>query len=74
MVSFHPDVFEPRGQLDKTYLALLVSRGARYMQAPGQAHVRFLKRGLRYLRGKVDLGLLFDFSKPPLRKGLYGFF
>ena len=55
-------------------LALLVSRGARYMQAPGQAHVRFLKRGLRYLRGKVDLGLMFDFSQPPLRRGIYGFF
>ena len=51
-------------------LALLVSRGARFMQAPGQTHVKFLKRGLRYLRGKVDLGLMFDFSKPPLREAV----
>jgi hypothetical protein len=36
--------------------------------------VRFLKRGLRYLRGKVDLGLKFDFSQPPMRNGFYGFF
>ena len=55
-------------------LAYLVSKGAKFMQAPGKAHISLLKKGLRYLRGKVDLGLLYDFSKPPLRQGLYGFF
>ena len=55
-------------------LAYLVSKGAKFMQAPGKAHISLLKKGLRYLRGKVDLCLLYDFSKPPLRQGLYGFF
>ena len=55
-------------------LAYLVSKGAKYMQAPGEVHVRFVKKGLRYLRGKLDLGLVYDFSRVPLRHGLYGFF
>ena len=44
------------------------------MQAPGEAHVRLIKRGLRYLRGKLDLGLVYDFSRASVRQGLYGFF
>ena len=55
-------------------LAYLVSKGAKYMQAPGEAHVRLIKRGLRYLRGKLDLGLVYDFSRASVRQGLYGFF
>ena len=55
-------------------LAFLVSKAAKFMQAPGQSHIILLKKGLRYLRGKIDLGLLFDFSRPSHRQGLYGFF
>ena len=55
-------------------LAYLVSKCAKFMQAPGEVHVKFLKRGLRYLRGKTDLGLVYDFVETPLRRGLYGFF
>ena len=55
-------------------LAFLVSKAAKFMQAPGAVHIQFLKKGLRYLRGKLDLGLLFDFRNPPHRRGLYGFF
>ena len=55
-------------------LALLVSKCAKYMQEPGDAHVNCLKKGLRYLRGKTDLGLVYDFSPAPMRNGLYGFF
>ena len=55
-------------------LAYLVSKCAKFMQAPGEVHVKFLKRGLRYLRGKTDLGLVYDFTGAPLRHGLYGFF
>ena len=40
------------------------------MQEPGEVHVK----GLRYLRGKTDLGLVYDFSQTPVRSGLYGFF
>ena len=38
-------------------LAYLVSKCAKFMQAPGEVHVKFLKRGLRYLRGKRTLAL-----------------
>ena len=44
------------------------------MQEPGEVHVNYLKKGLRYLRGKTDLGLVYDFSRAPVRSGLYGFF
>ena len=36
--------------------------------------MRALKKGLRYLRGRTDLGLVYDFRKQPSRTGLYGFF
>ena len=55
-------------------LALLVSKCAKYMQEPGEVHVNHLKKGLRYLRGKTDIGLVYDFSQAPVRSGLYGFF
>ena len=55
-------------------LAYLVSKAAKFMQAPGDVHLRSLKRGLRYLRGNLDLGLVYDFTHPPERAGLYGFF
>ena len=44
------------------------------MQEPGEVHVNHLKKGLRYLRGKTDIGLVYDFSQAPVRSGLYGFF
>ena len=36
--------------------------------------MRSLKKGLRYLRGNLDLGLVYDFSTSPERTGVYGFF
>ena len=44
------------------------------MQAPGETHLRALKKGLRYLRGRTDLGLVYDFRGRPARTGVYGFF
>ena len=46
-------------------VAFAVSKLARFMQAPGQKHVKELKRVLRYLRCNQDLGLSMDFSKKP---------
>ena len=43
------------------------------MQAPGEPHMRMLRRGLCY-RGKTNLGLVYDFRTSPSRPGLYGFF
>ena len=55
-------------------LTYLVTKTAKFMQSPGGTHIKILKRGLRYLRGALNLGLTFDFRQPPRRKGLYGFF
>ena len=55
-------------------LTYLVTKGAKFMQAPGEVHIRTLKKGLRYLRGRTDLGLVYDFRKRPVRTGIYGFF
>ena len=55
-------------------LAFLVSKAAKFMQAPGEVHMRNLKKGLRYLRGKLDLNLVYDFRRLPSRGGVYGFF
>ena len=55
-------------------LSYLTSKAAKFMQAPGEAHLRLVRRGLCYLRGKADLGLLYDFRRSPMRAGLYGFF
>ena len=55
-------------------LSYLTSKAAKFMQAPGEAHMRLVRRGLCYLRGKEDLGLVYDFRRPPVRPGLYGFF
>ena len=40
-------------------LAYLVSKAAKFMQAPGDVHLRSLKKGL------LDLGLVYDFTRPP---------
>ena len=55
-------------------LTYLVTKMAKYMQAPGEAHLKLLKKGLRYLRGRTDLALVYDFRNRPRRTGLYGFF
>ena len=55
-------------------VAFVVSKLARFMQAPGQKHVKELKRVLRYLRCHQDLGLAMDFDRDPIRGGLYGYF
>ena len=39
-------------------LTLLTSKAAKFMQNPGEPHIRMIKRGLRYLGGKLDLGLV----------------
>ena len=44
------------------------------MQAPGEIHIQGLKKGLRYLRGRLDEQLVYDFRRQPARGGLYGFF
>ena len=54
-------------------LAYLVSKAAKFMQAPGESHIRSLKKGLRYLRGNLDVELVYDFRRKPARGGLYGF-
>jgi hypothetical protein len=55
-------------------VAYAVSKLARFMQAPGQKHIKELKRVLRYLRCNQDLGLDMDFNRPPAKQGLYGYF
>ena len=55
-------------------LAYLTSKAAKFMQAPGEPHMRMLRRGLCYLRGKTNLGLVYDFRTSPSRPGLCGFF
>ena len=55
-------------------LTYLVTKVAKFMQAPGEVHIRALKKGLRYLRGRTHLGLVYDFRKRPPRTGVYGFF
>ena len=44
------------------------------MQNPGPKHVQALKRALRYLKKTTDKGLVYDFSKYPPRKGIYGYY
>ena len=51
-------------------VAFAVSKLARFMQAPGQKHVKELKRVLRYLRCNQDRGLAMDFSRKPAKQGL----
>ena len=55
-------------------LAYPVSALARFMHNPGPVAQTALKRVLRYLFSTADFGLLFDFSEPPPRKGVYGFY
>ena len=55
-------------------VAFAVSKLARFMQSPGAKHVKELKRVLRYLRCNQDLGLALDYSRPPSKQGLYGYF
>ena len=55
-------------------IAYAVSKLAKYMANPGKKHVEMLKRLLRYLKGTVSHGLVYDFSaQPPLAK-VYGYY
>ena len=54
-------------------LTYLVTKAAKFMQSLGEAHVKALKKGMRYLRGRLDLGLTYDFRSPPSRVGLWLF-
>ena len=42
---------------DLTYVVNIISR---FMHNPGKAHSEAIKRILRYLKGSLDLGLVFD--------------
>ena len=55
-------------------LAYPVSALARFMHNPGPVAQTALERVLRYIFGTADFGLLYDFSEPPPRKGVYGFY
>jgi hypothetical protein len=55
-------------------LAFIVSKLCKFMQNPGELHVQFLKRVLRYLKGTYSRGLIYDFSNKPARQGVYGFY
>lgn len=55
-------------------LAFAASKLSKFMHNPGPAHVKFLKRTLRYLAGTRSRCLLYDFSRPPPRAGVYGYY
>ena len=74
MVQIGDHVNEPRSELDQARPNHSGRKGAKFMQAPGEVHIRTLKKGLRYLRGRTDLGLVYDFRNQPARTGVYGFF
>jgi hypothetical protein len=44
------------------------------MQSPGPKHFSYLKRVLRYLKGHRTRCLVYDFTKPAPRAGLYGLY
>ena len=74
MVPIGGYVPESRAELDKAGFNLTDLKGCEVHAEPGEPHIRMIKRGLRYLRGKLDLGLVYDFRQPPVRQGLYGYF
>jgi hypothetical protein len=51
------------------------SKLAKFMHCPGERHFKALKRFLRYIKGTLDKGLVFDFSSDRVpRPFVYGFF
>ena len=55
-------------------IAFAVSSLAKFMHNPGESHQTALKRLLRYLFSSANLGLCFDFSSSPARRGVYGYY
>jgi len=56
-------------------IAYAVSKLCRFMHNPSKTHTTALKRTLRYLKGTVNHGLLFDFSNTRSCKlGVYGLY
>jgi hypothetical protein len=57
-------------------LSHAVSKLCRFMHNPGKLHIIALKRALRYLKGTVNYGLLYDFGKsqPTANQGIYGLY
>jgi hypothetical protein len=55
-------------------IAFAVSKLSKFMHNPGAKHIQALKRLLRYLKGTVKHCLIYDFSKPPPRSGVYGYY
>ena len=53
-----------------------VSKLCRFMHNPGKPHITALKRALRYLKGTVNYGLLYDFGKSQstANQGIYGLY
>ena len=74
MVQIRHDVYESRSELDSTRPNLLGYEGSRVHAGTGGGPFASLKKGIRYLRGRTDLGLVYDFRKQPPRTGVYGFF
>ena len=74
MVQICHYVFESRSELDPSRPDVLGDEGGKVHVGTRGCHLRALKKGLRYLRGRTDLGLVFDFRKPPPRTGVYGYF
>jgi transposase InsO family protein len=54
--------------------AYTVSKLGKYQHNPGEPHIKFLKRWLRYLAGTAKYGLRYDFGGPPPREGVYGYY
>ena len=67
-------VVESCTELDAAGSGLLDFEGRKVHAGPGEAHMRLVRGALCDLRGKEALGLVYDFRRPPVRPGLYGFF
>ena len=55
-------------------LGEIVGKLGRFMHNPGEKMVKALKRVLRFLRGSSDWGLVYDFTRTPIQRGVYGYF
>jgi hypothetical protein len=56
-------------------LSYAVSKLCKFMHNPGQVHVTALKRVLRYIKGTVNKGLVFDFgNNKQVKTGVYGYY
>ena len=55
-------------------IVFAVSKLCKYMHNPGIAHIKALKRLLRYLKGTQTRCLVYDFSTKPPLQGAYGYY